>query len=363
MVVTIIISIIVCFLSSLVYSTKKSKYLGYSFFILFLYLALRYDFGNDYMSYYELFNTTKETPWSEITTLFAVNNFGEIMEPGYIFLNKLFSTFSGFFLFIAFQSLIFCLVYYNFIKKYVPPKYYWLSLIILIIDTSLMVRSISGIRQSIAVFCFVYSIEYIISRQALKFYLLIVLAILFHSSALILLPLYFIVNHNKISRAEPFIYSVIYLVILFFGDFFVTTIEKIVTQLFPRYLTYFDSYESTLSTGLGVALLSIIYIVSLFTVDVKSKNDRIFYRMFAVFIIINPLSIYIPIASRLSLYFAPVLVVFLPQLLTSRKYKLINIYLICIFLLFSIYLSYCHYTSPIFRQKNYYYHSILSQIK
>lgn len=362
MVVTIIISIIVCLLSSLAYSTKKTKYLGYSFFILFLYLALRYDFGNDYMSYYELFRTIKETPWSEVTTLFAINNFGETIEPGYILLNKLFSTFFGFYLFIAFQSLLFCIVYFSLIKKYVQPKYYWLSLIILILDTSLMVRSISGLRQSLAVFCFVYSIKYFISRQSLKYFLLILIACLFHSSALILLPLYFIVNHKEIKKAEPFIYFFLYLGILFFGDFIVSPIEKIVMQLFPRYLTYFVVEESSVSAGLGVALYSIIYTVFLFTANVKSKNDRIFYRLFALFMIISPLSIHIQLASRLSLYFAPALIVFIPQLLVSKKYKFINIYMIFIFLMLSIYVAYGHYTSPIFKQNNYYYQSILSQI-
>jgi signal transduction histidine kinase len=36
--------------------TKKSEYLGFAFFIIFLFQAIRYNYGNDYKSYEEIFN-------------------------------------------------------------------------------------------------------------------------------------------------------------------------------------------------------------------------------------------------------------------------------------------------------------------
>jgi hypothetical protein len=361
MIATFIIGFICMFLAFLAWNQKSTKFLLFAFVILYIFLALRYNFGSDYMTYYSLFNDIRDSSWSYLKGFSNLGVMGETMEFGYIYLNKVFSTFSGFFFFIAFHSLLLCMVYFSLIKKYVNIQYAWLALFILIFHTSLLVRSLSGLRQALAIFCFLYSIKYLLNRKFLKYALCILLATTFHYSAIILLPLFFIFSTKSISRFEPFVYITLYVLTLFLGKFILNSISDLTSLLTPKYLYYIQNIEEqTLESGIGFLLTTFLYIIILFFSKKDTSTDRVFYRIVAVFIVLSPASFILSILDRLSLYFAPALVVVIPQLLTINHNKLLKTIFIAVLLFITLYSYIAYNTSPIFFKTNYSYHSIFS---
>lgn len=361
MLVTFVVGVVVVFLAYLVSLTRNPRYLFVSFIILFFYLALRYDFGNDYMNYYNIFDDIKRSNWSEVYRLANVNQFGETMEFGYIYLNKVFSSFTNFYFFIAFQSFLFCFVYYQLIAKHVNYHLVWLSLFILVFHISLLVRNLSGIRQAFAVFCFIYSIRYLINRSFIRYLFCIILAVLFHYSAIILLPLYFVFTTKQVSKLESMVYVALYILLVFSGEFILYPIKFVVSNYLPKYFSYIENQDiGSVSSGLGVMINSVLYIIILLFGEKGSASDRVFYRIIAVFILLSPISMVVGNFDRLTLYFAPALLIIIPHFITNKDApKLLKTTFIVIFLMMTVYNAYLHYTSPVFYDKNYYYNTLL----
>jgi hypothetical protein len=69
------------------------------------------------MAYFDKFLEVDETSWNELRDVSGIDALGETMEFGFIFLLKIFTVFSGFYFFIAMNSLLVCVSFYYFYKK------------------------------------------------------------------------------------------------------------------------------------------------------------------------------------------------------------------------------------------------------
>ena len=119
--ITVTIFNVIAVLYSYLSRYKRSElWLKITFFIIFLLIALRYNYGNDYPAYMKGFY--------KINDLSQIDYFDQSwhFEPGWIFLCRLFEPF-GFSALVAFVSLLFCFVFYKIISKFVQPKYHWFS--------------------------------------------------------------------------------------------------------------------------------------------------------------------------------------------------------------------------------------------
>ena len=79
--VTLVVGIISVFFAWLESSGRWRHGLKSSLFIIFIFLALRYDFGNDYMGYFEYF---KDINSNENLNLITVKG----TEIGWVYLNR-----------------------------------------------------------------------------------------------------------------------------------------------------------------------------------------------------------------------------------------------------------------------------------
>ncbi|MDR2361191.1 MAG: EpsG family protein [Prevotellaceae bacterium] len=144
--------------------------------------GLRYETGTDYFSYLEIYN--KVPP---LTHFFPVIN---DMEVGYIFLNSLFQTMgvaiNVMFLFI---SAITTFILFRSFQTYIPRPFFFVSLL-LYYSTIYIGLDMSGVRQAIAVAIFLFSLRYVFRSQFWKYSLCIIIACLFHQSALLLWAFY-----------------------------------------------------------------------------------------------------------------------------------------------------------------------------
>ena len=112
--VTLIVGIISVFFAWLESIGKWKHGLKFSLFTIFIFLALRYDFGNDYMGYFEFFEDIDSYKTLNLNLITVKGT-----EIGWIYLNKFFGLFGehGFFLMIAFLAAVTCYILYRFIKN------------------------------------------------------------------------------------------------------------------------------------------------------------------------------------------------------------------------------------------------------
>ena len=115
-------------------------------------------------------------------------------EIGFEFITRIFANsrihFSYYFGFLAFLQIFF--IY----RAFKDERYLYPLLGIVIIFGPEYLNWMNGIRQMLAATMFVFAIEFIQKRQLIKYALIILLASLFHTSALMLLIFYFIPQKN-----------------------------------------------------------------------------------------------------------------------------------------------------------------------
>jgi hypothetical protein len=319
-----------------------------SFFILFFFLSLRYDFGNDYISYLKMFK--------EISSGIMVIDFegADAIEIGWVYLCQFFKPF-GFFLMIAFLAILNCYVFYDLVKKYVPVKYYWLSLFIYIINPFLFLVESSAMRQTTAMLLFLFSIQFIINRNILKFAILIVLASLFHKSAIILLLTYFIASPSIITKKIVFIYLAVFIFTFLFGDLIFSLINPYLELYFDKYSVYTDDIEgSKFGSGFGFLFLLFFFASLLYYSKGESGITAVILKIGLLYYAIYPFGIFLPMFGRIQMYYEPVLIVAMPLLLQKIKNPLHNKIFIFLILFYYLYMFIDFFNTPLWSSFNEY---------
>lgn len=332
----------------------KFKYgLLISFFIIFVFLALRYDYGNDYVNYLDGFNEINRT------LRFDIFDKEIHFEPGWILLCKLFKP-VGFFGFVAFLSLLNCMIYYRLIKRFVPANLYWLSVFLYVFATDYLLIQLSSMRQTLAILIFIYSIQYISEKKFLYYVCLILLASTFHNSALILLPLYFL-GYAKFKMNKFYIGIIFLLYILVFlsKDYLTPVINLLVSSFNEGNYQVYDE-EGVSGSGFGIILLSIFFILVLISSKKQTENNKIIYHLSIMYFILIPFGLIIMMLGRISMYFSVYLIVIYPLVFNSINNKFYKYAFL--FLLFMITFTgfFGFFKSPIWIDKYEHYQTIFS---
>lgn len=167
-------------------------------FILFLMTALRYEIGGDWTNYLTLYAFFKDVDLVEAL---------QLTDPGYGIFNYISQQMgiSDTILVNTLCSLVFYLCLYKICQRF---QYYWLPLLIAY-PYLIVVVSMGYTRQSVAITLSMLALVYALEKKNIYFFIYIVLAFLFHKSAilvLIFLPFFF-VNHFFNKSMILFIYA------------------------------------------------------------------------------------------------------------------------------------------------------------
>lgn len=292
---------------SKVAKTKKGKIILIlsSFMLLFFVSAFRVNVGTDYLSYKEWFNSISEPSFGYVN--FCFNNL--------IYIIKLFTNNSQYF-FAATSFLILSIIYMVNIDE---KKDYDMSLF-LFIALGFYFSTFNGIRQWIAVALFMWAYKFAIKKDLKKYVILILVASLFHITALLLLPFYFVFNF-KIKDKIKLIIVAIFLFVFKFLSF-----ESIIAFLLENFaITFYYRYISSgvdLSQGVGSPfpiLLSggmLLYYIIFKSKFLKNMSNEMYEQnkhlcfIITIFAIINTVN---NLFSRFALYFIPMLITLLPD--------------------------------------------------
>jgi len=308
---------------------EKAKY-GFecAFILLACFLAIRYDWGNDYKGYLFGFHEINSynlnlLDWS---TLKAYSRNGEL---GWAFLNVLFKPF-GFFSMIIALTVFEQYVLYRFIKKHVSREWYWLALFLYIFSSHYMLIGASMMRQYLVMTLYLIAIEYIYNKKLLYFIAIILLGFTVHSSALILLPTYFLryIIDVKINKSVFLVLVLLYIIWSFSAPYFFSDIFSRVLNLevFKEYNRYVpdkltESYIQK-SARLGIIFNYLLVITYLYKLSVQSTKIKFLFILGFIGILIYPLQAIAPLFGRIGYYFGLLTIVCYPNLIKSVKKKL-----------------------------------------
>ena len=251
-----------------------------TFIPMFLFGALRVDFGLDYGTYEDEFYRAQ-----------SYSNFDDISthsEIGYIILEKIVPSWR---LLLILTSALTCIAYANVFYKCIPPKYSWLAVCLLFLagDKTIFFQ-FSGIRNAIAIAIMYLSFDLIRDRTWFKMAMITIFAMSFHTSAVLVIPLVFLLCHgNDMSKREAVIWiaaMIVMQVISLNGVFDI--VSKYVGIYMDRYSGYAEKIagigdsRSILIRGVTVIFISLIVWFMLTTK--LSKEENVLCRIALLFI-------------------------------------------------------------------------------
>lgn len=312
-----------------------------SFLIIFLFSALRYEYGNDYIAYRDFF---------EYVNGFAFFDYSEDLhhEIGWSFFNRIFYPF-GFFTLVAFLSLITCFFYYKFFKKYIPVNYYWFSVFFYVFNPESMLIQFSSMRQTLAIVFFITSLHYIYEKKLIHYLLSVIAASFFHTSVLVLSLLYFLRFYkSKLNKTLAASIFFIFICLILFGDFFRPYLEDFLYVFFHRYSE--NQEVGVVGSGLGFLYAALLLVLILLYERFQTGINLFFFKLAIVGYFVLPLGLLVMMIGRIGMYFQPILIVVYTLIAVNIKNQKLRGLFLTSFLLVTIFNFYRFFHSEVWSQ-------------
>lgn len=355
MITTIIVNLIAILFAYLAKNNQFKYGLEISFALIFVYLSLRYNFGNDYKAYYDLFSEINY--YSNFKSALTIKG----NEIGWLYLNRLFEPI-GFFGLVGFQSALICFSLYFFVKKYVPKNYEWFAVFLFVFQPYNMLVYSSAMRQSMAISLFIFGIH-LIQRQKYIWYLIVVyIATLFHSSAYILFLLILIpVFKFKFNFKTILVTSILFVLPIIFSKQIFDTVNILTSNYADFYGGHIESAETVKRIGLGFFLnVLIILIFLIFARKIDSPHNQVFIKIALISFLILPISFSLVLMLRFNFYLSPVLFVAFPLVFNKIDNLLIRKGYISLIMMLTIYDFIVFFNSEVYHDYYHEYNTIFS---
>ena len=289
-----------------VFNKNSDRVMTLFWWLLATLLFLRHEsVGIDLYNYHSTFNFISRNSWDEAI--------GRSPEMAFNALNKLISLFTRDFRWVIVITAVLSVFFIarTFIKHSVDAS---LS-IALFIGMSNFVLLFSGLRQSIAISIGFLAFEFVRKKKLLSFLLVVSCAILFHTSAFMLLfmyPLY----HTRITKSSLlFIVPIMSFVFIFNQQIF-GTLGSILSQ--------FTQYDATITSTGAYTMLILFVIFTIFAYlipeEAELDNDTIGLRNFLLLSVV--LQMFAPLhslAMRMNYYYIAFIPLLLPRVIQHRS--------------------------------------------
>lgn len=293
-----------------------------AFFVLLIPAATRYYVGIDYAAYNEflipniLLNNSKVEPLYQLFVKVAFFLGGsESYQSVFIFTHVLIIGFTMLFIFGQSRN---------------PP-----ISIFLFMGSTFYTFSLSGMRQSMAIAIFLYAIKYIKTDKWKQYYLLNIVAIGFHTSAIIFLPFYFI----KRVKVSPWLVALLMPLNMIIAPVFRAILIFVTTKL-NFYANYFGGQFDTGGFSISQVFENIFVLLIILIVYMIAKENVEKYRFeinvqLVLCLVISIISI-LPTPSRLIYLLLPVQIILLPNIISVVDNREIRIMLYLLIIVFFV---------------------------
>lgn len=295
---------------------KKETFLFLTFIQLLAISAMRFEVGVDFINYKGTFNLVNST--SNLMELLEVGRKSTV-EYGYLFLNKIVGLFTdeAQWIFIVTSFIILYLIFKTISRH---SSIVWLSVYIFTVGA--YISSLNIVRQYIAVGIVFFSYRYIIEKKFIRFLGLILIASLFHTSALLILPLYFILNINLNAKRMVYVLLIGFIMSLSF-NFIFSTIQRYFYNDYTQ--ASFGMTGGNIKTVMIALIYFILTMICKKSLINRSKYNNILINWSFLNLALSIFSLNTWIITRLMAYSSIFLVLLIPEIVVSIKNKYIKI--------------------------------------
>lgn len=255
--------------------------------------------------------------------------FHKDIEYGYQLIDSLILSFSYNYVWLFLITSIIVIPAYLFTIKKISINY--LYSILIFITFGFYTFFFNGLRQGIAMAICFFGLPYLIQKRVICYSLVVFIASLFHMSALIMLPLYFLVN-SKIKIELKFLACLITS----------TLTSQILIGYFAQSNARYEHYTQEAEQAGGYITLAFYFLIGLlvYVTGYKIRNEDIMFNKLEQMLLCG-LALVLPVAllgtdpsgpQRIMYYFVSSVIFLIPYIL--RKYN--NLYISILFLIFSV---------------------------
>lgn len=364
MYIVIFCSLIALLLTYLESTDQVKDGMKRGFIIVTILGMIHYDYGNDYMSYYDVYKQVTSYRFD----LSGILDGDYYHEPGWVLLCWFFKPIGGFFTMVAVLNLVQNMLVYRTIKNYVEQNWWPLSVFIYLFSTSFYLMNFSMMRQGFVV-CVFLGLWPLIKEK--KWYLaapILWLCSFVHTSALILIPFAFagFVPIGK-GKVWAYFYIIVFLALWFSGSMLNDIFMSFMTvEEFQDYADTYSNDNNTMKIGLGFAMYLIPFILGMMylrdTESDHSFSDNLVVSIGLISFVITPFASILPMIGRLGMYFGSYQMIAMPLIYKNLKRKDIQWVLLFLFVFMRAYDYLIFFKSPVWIDKFTTFKTIFSQI-
>lgn len=291
----------VIFFSFLLSFLKLPRYAeNMALLLIAIFLCSGYMTGTDWISYEKYY---RDVEFGNSTAL--------TKESGYFLIQNLFRNFGvEFWTFhIVFKLLIFVQFVY-FVRCFNLNVFLFLALFIPEVGLYLFIDC--PFRNLIAISLSLIGFLYLFNKKPLGYFLFATLAIMFHLSAVVLIPIYFLYK-TEIKLITLLILTAAVYTIAFNINFLIQSIYLPISNLYPAigerlkyYFTNPDFISGTINIGSFIRIF-ILVLLLIFKSQIIANDERrsYIYNLSIFFLLLYPLGVSMKIFQRFSLYLFP----------------------------------------------------------
>lgn len=293
----------ILFICVIISALNKGKLKKLSFILLFIFAALRFNYGNDYQSYLNIFNAIhyeKDVTYKSQFLFWILN----LLMPNY-------------YLLVALSSLFFVYSISFLLNKNLKRSHIVYGLFFLLINPYVYLINLSALRQSIAISYYVFAVYFAFKRKIIPYLLFVLFAIMNHTSAIILVPFYFICNEKNISVVKVVILFTLLFLSLIFNQQFNFIVVQILEKLeLSKYTQYIDNSGNSLRSVL-LAMLILSFLLN--NVNRVFGFNKVCVKLYILATVLNILAFNISMLTRLTMFFDVFGIVALPVCIFSSR--------------------------------------------
>lgn len=310
--------------------------LWFLFVILTFFAGFRWDVGIDWPAYMDVFggNIIETASWLER------------MEPAnlglkiLLLLNGLED--GGYYLWLmAFITMFF---FFYSIRQYSLSPF--LS-VVLFVGFGMYFDLMNGVRQYAAISIVVFSWQYLFDKKLIRYILVVFIASLFHMSALIMLPVYFICN-MRINKKYLLLFAIISIPL----SFVISSLLIGFVSMFAQYETYGDTEFVVANNPLSI--LRVLFPLSLFAIIIKIYGKLMITRKTRILTNLSLLSIFctllfpgVALLIRIGFYFQVAFIFLIPIISRELSFNSGNLFKWFSIIYSFIYISVTQLSRPI----------------
>lgn len=331
---------------------QQKNGMAWGFALVTLLGAIHYDYGNDYMSYYGVYDSISKNNISISDILKGdLNIYG---ERGWHLLNYAFQYLGGFFVLVAVLNILQNWIIYKSIKKYVEPQWWPLSVFIFLCVTSFYLMEFTMMRQFVVMCVFLAMWPYIINRKWYVALMVLYLCSFVHSSSIILMPFAFwgYLPVRKY-RVIGFMYACVFGILFLMGNVVGDAINLVVSMndTMEEYTNIYKEREEELTFGIGFVMNIIPIFISmyyLFKHDINDSDEKVsLVILSSIGYLVTPFGWIIPLAGRMGMYFGMYKIVTIPYIYANIKNAKIRFLLLAFFILITSYDYFIFFKNPV----------------